>query len=459
MFYQNRMQVLFKLRRNYRPSKRGKPKPAEVALYARITVNTYTADISTNVKVNPKHWNQAKQKVADAAPTADLDNQLLERMKVKLKKAFNLLDQDDVHVTAQQVLEVYRGQKRVRYTIQTMLERLLKQHEERISDDPDELATSKDVISGDTYEAYQKYTNNILEYLVDSKQTRVYIDEIDEAWLNEFKAWGHRRFNKANYLSKHMDYLKKLLRFAVLKKAVRNNSIAFFKIERHEPDPDDNVFLYLDELEKVQTFDFTKLAIPPARAARFDRIRDAYIFMAYIGTHFGEYSRFVKSPEKYLKMLEGQTFIRMKRTKTKQSQITHLKPINFQLAAKYGGWDKLPICSRTQFNDGLTLISAYLELGKHITTKSARKTFADHALNENTTARMMGLASTQYIKHYGNIDERRLMKVLGLPSTATSEPTESEQKILQADQELIDGKGIRFTLEELAAFVEQNSPK
>ncbi|QIP14700.1 hypothetical protein G8759_19825 [Spirosoma aureum] len=425
MFYQNRMQVLFKLRRNYRPSKRGKPKPAEVALYARITVNTYTADISTNVKVNPRHWNQAKQKVTDAAPTADLDNQLLERMKVKLKKAFNLLDQDDVHVTAQQVLEVYRGQKRVRYTIQTMLERLLKQHEERISDDPDELATSKDVISGDTYEAYQKYTNNILDYLVDSKQTRAYIDEIDEAWLNEFKAWGQRKF-AINYLGKHLYYIKSLLDYAVLKKAVRSNSIKPYKVEKDEPDPDDMVFLYPDELALLQTFNFHSLSIKPERAVRLERLRDAYIFMQQIGTHHAEYKQFVAAPSSYLRVVSGVSFIRMKRKKTKKYLIAPLKPINFSLAEKYGGFDKLPTCSLTQFNDGLTLISAYLGFHKTLTTKSARKTFADHNLNEHatdvhTTARMMGLSSIEYLKHYAHIDERRMIREMNLQPDPVSE--------------------------------------
>lgn len=105
------MQILFKLRRNTRQKKTGKPKPTDVAIYARITVNGQTADISTNIKINPKSWNQAKQKVSDSAPTADQDNETLDRIKVRLKKAFNLLDQDDTDLTPTQVLELYRGKK------------------------------------------------------------------------------------------------------------------------------------------------------------------------------------------------------------------------------------------------------------------------------------------------------------------------------------------------------------
>lgn len=448
MFYLNRMQVLFKLRRNYRESKRGKPKPVECAIYARITVNKETADISTNVKVNPKFWNQQKQKVTDASPTADQDNQILDRIKVKLKKAFNLLDQDDVHVSALQVLEVYRGHKQARTSIKAMLERLLASHEERVSDDLDELANNKELITGETYESYEDYTNNILEYLVDSKQTRSFIDEIDESWLNEFKVWGQSKYS-TNYLAKHLYYIKSLVDFALLKKAVRSNPIKPYKIERDEPDPDDLVFLYPDELEKLQNFNFHSIGLKPDRAARLDRLRDAYLFMLQIGTHHVEYKRFVANPDSYLRVVKGVTFIRMKRQKTKKYLIAPLTSINLSLAEKYGGFDKLPTCSLTQFNDGLTLISAYLGLNKVLTTKSARKTFADHNLNESstdihTTARMMGLSSIEYLKHYAHIDERRMIKEMNLLKVVESEIVEEK------------AESPRLTIEEFLAFIEKN---
>ncbi|WP_080056703.1 phage integrase SAM-like domain-containing protein [Spirosoma aerolatum] len=417
MFHLNRMQILFKLRRNYRESKKGKPKPVEVAIYARITVNGQTADTSTNIKINPKYWNQAKQRVTDAAPTADQDNETLDRIKVRLKKAFNLLDQDDAELTPGQVLELYRGKKRVRYSISQVIRKFMEDQKDRISDDPDELAT-KGFITQDTYETNDRYNNNILEYLGDSKQERAFIEEIDEAWLNDFKKWGNKRF-ATNYLAKHLYHIKRLVDFAVLKKYTRTNPIAPYKIDTEEPDPDELVFLSPEELRKLQTFDFSTLPIKQARIERLDRVRDAFLFMQAIGTHLGEYNRFVSNPDQSIKITDGIWFVKKKRQKTKKYMIAPLKPICFELATKYGGFSKLPTYSRTQFNDGLTLISAYLGFDKELTSKAARKTFADHNLNEeatdvNTTAKMMGLSSTQYLKHYGHIDERRMIRELGL---------------------------------------------
>ncbi|OJW76285.1 phage integrase SAM-like domain-containing protein [Spirosoma sp. 48-14] len=418
------MQILFKLRRNYRKSKKGKPKPTDVAIYARITVNGRTADQTTGVKVHPKFWNQTKQKISDGWPTADQDNELLDRIRVNLKKAFNRLDQDDTQLQATQVLDVYRGKSQERCTLQTLMNRFIEYEKNQVSSDPVKLAT-KEFITHDTYKTNVKYCKNISAYLLDSKQPRAYVDEIDESWLISFRNWGSKRY-KVNYLAKHLAHIKRLVSFAVLKKIIPSNPIAPYKIYTEEPDPDDRVFLYPEELERLTTFDFQSLNLKPERANRLERVRDAFVFMEAIGTHLGEYTRFVADPKSALTEREGIWFLKKKRSKTRKYFTVHLKPINFELAAKYGGFDKLPVYSRTQFNDALTIISALLGFDKQLTSKAARKTFADSHLNESTTdlhvtARMMGLSSIQHLGNYASIDERRIIRELGLKPQVVQE--------------------------------------
>lgn len=67
------------------------------------------------------------------------------------------------------------------------------------------------------------------------------------------------------------------------------------------------------------------------------------------------------------------------------------------------------------------------QIPKNLTTKAARKTFADLAINEeeldlDTVARMMGLSSTQYIRRYARIDERRILKKKGLLERQPTNP-------------------------------------
>ena len=85
----------------------------------------------------------------------------------------------------------------------------------------------------------------------------------------------------------------------------------------------------------------------------------------------------------------------------------------------------LPTSNLAEFNQHLKIIAALAGINKNLSSKAARKTFADQHINENetdldTVAKMMGLSSTAYIERYGRIDERRIIKKMGLVGRAKS---------------------------------------
>lgn len=77
----------------------------------------------------------------------------------------------------------------------------------------------------------------------------------------------------------------------------------------------------------------------------------------------------------------------------------------------------LPVKSNQKRNDTLKFIALYVELPYNLSTKIARKTFADLALNEmliaaDDVATMLGLTSTKRLKHYVRPRRQRLSKLL-----------------------------------------------
>ncbi len=76
---------------------------------------------------------------------------------------------------------------------------------------------------------------------------------------------------------------------------------------------------------------------------------------------------------------------------------------------------KLPTKSNQKRNAALKLVAMYVGIPLVLTTKVARKTFCDLALNEmmmtqEDVAACLGLTSTRFLRNYGRTREKRLMK-------------------------------------------------
>jgi len=134
---------------------------------------------------------------------------------------------------------------------------------------------------------------------------------------------------------------------------------------------------------------------------------------------------FVENPSKYVYVVFGVRFYKKRRKKTKQWALVPISERLKRLEKKYGSLSKLPRPSLNDVNSHLKLIAAAVGIEKALSSKSARKTFADFHINEfknqneqrlmrDDVAAMMGLSSTRYLNRYGRIDERRLIKAMGL---------------------------------------------
>ncbi len=382
-------------------------------LYARILVNSEAAtDFSTGITLLPDHWDQRGQQAKPDCPNADLVNQKLARIKFKIDKIWGEFDMRDEVISAHDLKRMYLSGSHKPVTLAELLNEHLAELKSRVAVKP----KGRQIVE-ETYNVYGRYTGNLLRYLNENKLTGLTAHLVDSDRMSQIEDWLHRQYAPA-YAAKQAEYLKTTMTFGVRKKLLRLNPVATYGVTQDDSPPD-LVFLVPDEIDRLRNTDFHGLPHYRTLANRLDRVRDAFLAMLAIGQHYTEYKAFVANPDQFLTQTEGILFFKKQRQKTGVWALAPVTADLERLIEKYGGARNLPILSNTKMNDYLKTVAAACGIDKNLTTKAARKTFADNHLNEqltdaDTTARMMGLTSTAYLKHYGQTDERRLIKKLKL---------------------------------------------
>ncbi|PWJ54245.1 hypothetical protein CLV98_1183 [Dyadobacter jejuensis] len=180
----------------------------------------------------------------------------------------------------------------------------------------------------------------------------------------------------------------------------------------------DTTHLSILQLEKLYSFDFYELEkrglITEQTAQMLSHERNAFVFNCFTGMHHCDYS----SKEFNIEPYSGCLFLRGRRKKTKKPfSIMLLEPAVNILKLYNNSLKELPTKSNQKRNTTLKLIAMYVGIPLRLTTKIARKTFCDIALNEmmmtqDDVAACLGLTSTKYLKNYGRVREKRLIKTM-----------------------------------------------
>ncbi len=84
-------------------------KNGEAPIYLRITVNGERRQMSVNRSVDPKLWNQDKGLMKGNSNSANDLNDDLEHWRQKIYKCKRILEDENLHVTAQAIIEIFQG--------------------------------------------------------------------------------------------------------------------------------------------------------------------------------------------------------------------------------------------------------------------------------------------------------------------------------------------------------------
>lgn len=243
---------------------------------------------------------------------------------------------------------------------------------------------------------YQIRFNSIIDYV---GPTGLLIKDVDYCFIEELRIYYNNKGYDMTHTSRNIELIKNAMNYAVLMKFLDHNPIASVKSRRSKPK--EVVHLEISEVKALISY-----------TGKHQIAKDLYILQAFTGLSYGDLWSF--------KVITNDTgdWITGNRCKTGKEYWIPLEPEAKKVIDKYKTTPKIKNCD---YNLQIKLIALVLNIDKHLTTHTARKTFAtlmyERGWSLESIADMMGITVIVLITHYVKKSRRRI---------------ENEQKIRQA---------------------------
>ena len=381
------------------------------SIQCRITIDNLSTEIgTTRINCLKTLWNADSQQLTGRDDNTVKNNRRLSEIANNLSRLYDVLLTKYDFVTPKLVKEHYSGNKQLRYSIKEISDAFLAHREHQVA---------QRTITESTFKVNENYSRHILDYVKSLDITKPI--QIQNSFVSDLFDWMlYEDRSKERFARKVSAYSKQMLRWGIKKKmspqlpALHEDMPGIADSEDYL----DTTHLTIPQIDHLYKFDFYKFAnqglIERETAETLSEERDAFIFNCFTGMHHCDYSR----KEFNIETFKGALFLKGKRKKTKKPfSIKLLEPAVNIMKSYNNNLKELPTKSNQKRNGTLKQIAIYAGIPLKLTTKVARKTFCDLALNEmlmsaDDVAACLGLSSTRYLKNYGRIREKRLMKVM-----------------------------------------------
>jgi len=210
-----------------------------------------------------------------------------------------------------------------------------------------------------------------------------------------------------NTAMKYIKILKQVIKMSVENGWLASNPLSGFKCTYEEPERDR---LTMEELMIIYNKDLD--------LERLIEVRDIYLFCCFTG--FAYLDVHDLTAENIIIGIDGEKWISKNRTKTKSPERVSLLPIALDIIEKYKNnrycvlHNKLlPVNSNQRFNSYLKELACICGINKHLTTHTARHTFATTVTLENdvpleTVSQMLGHRSIRTTQIYAKITQKKI---------------------------------------------------
>ncbi|MDW3197466.1 MAG: site-specific integrase [Cytophagales bacterium] len=380
-------------------SNRISKKTGEAPIMARITVNGKRAEISTGKKVIPEKWNVSAGRVRGTGEQARIINRHLDKMRVKLDKIHDRLQEEDQFISAQSIKNIYLGKTNKQHSL---LE-LFRHHNSQMK-----AQLGKEYSQG-TLERYETTLKHLERFIKHQYQRDDYmLRELKYAFIADFEFYlksvkniGH------NTTMKYLSYFKKIVFLALKNEWIERDPFARFEMTLKEVKKG---YLTKEELSDLYQKEF--------QVERLEQVRDIFLFCCYTGLAYADVKKL--TPEHISKGLDGEYWIFVERTKTGSSSNVPLLPQASELMEKYQDHPEtvnsghlLPVISNQKMNAYLKEIANLCGITKNITFHMARHTFATTVTLSNgvaieTVGNMLGHKNLKTTQVYAKVVQEKV---------------------------------------------------
>ncbi|WP_460944491.1 phage integrase SAM-like domain-containing protein [Spirosoma daeguense] len=389
----------------------------------RVTYNTERDALgSTHIECYKSQWDAENQTFKGKSVWAQEQNKKLKLLEQRIEKLIEDLEKNNEVVTLSLIKNHFCNKKRLRggqvdsksgrnvYSLVELCTAYCIYQEKR---------NKLKKITKSTLVVQSNYAANVADYLRAKRQDKLPAANLKHEFMDDLAIYLAEREKFADsHIENHLKYIKQVLKWADSRGMIVKNPLATYRVESCEEEPD-TTHLTIEQLQKLIDFDFFALAnakkINLSMATALDKERDAFVFNCFTGMHHCDYT----SKEFQIETdTQGNCWLTGYRLKTKKQFFLKLLEPAVALLEKYdGNLENLPAKSNQKRNDSLKVIAAFVDLPMNLSTKIARKTFADMALNEmlipaDDVATMLGLVDTTRLKHYARPRRNRIAKLL-----------------------------------------------
>lgn len=220
----------------------------------------------------------------------------------------------------------------------------------------------------------------------------VHFEDLTYGNIADFDLYLRKTINSQPTIYKRHQTLKRVIVEANKRKITDLNPYDEFTYKKGKSA--DPTSLGFEELSLFEAYN------PPTKTLQ--RIKDMYLFQCYTGLAYTDMQSFTKAD---LVKHEDMILINTSRNKTDVNCIAIFTEEAEKIAKKYDY--NLPKMSNSNYNQYLKIVAAGAGITKHITTHTARHTFAMHLLNKGLNimvlSKAMGHTNTRQTERYARL--------------------------------------------------------
>lgn len=368
-------------------------KNGNLPIYGRITVNGQRAEISTKFDVDETEWDASRGMAIGHTKKAKDINSNLELIKLKIREHKILMQQSNEPITASSLKNRYLG---IDHGAQTILS-IFKEHNEKC------VALMNVDFAPGTVERYTTVYKHIEDFIkVKYKKNDLSLNEITPMFISNFEFYlKTSRGCSHNSTVKYIKNFKKIVRIALANGWMKSDP--FITIKYHL-DEVDMAYLTEDELQKLLNHRF--------KNERLENVKNIYLFCCFTGLAFIDVKSLMQDD---IELKNGQYWMKKKRQKTKNWCIVPLLEPAVMLMEQYKSHPVclekrcvLPVLSNQKMNAYLKEIADICGINKHLSTHTARHTFATtvtlaNQVSMEVVSKMLGHSSINMTKRYARV--------------------------------------------------------
>lgn len=378
----NTIRVLFWFRK-----KQGKDKDKGV-IYCRVTLNGKRIEIcSTEQFCNEKDWNAENQKFRTSLPSYLQANIILNNIEKDILNIYLSYENQKKKLSCDLLKAIYKEKIKQNPSFNELLKAFLTERRQ--------LSMSSKISYKNKCKIFQTFCKSI--HLPDIETF-----EITPRLMNRFFAYCIEEGYSDTYAGKAKQVIKTVLSWAYEHEKITDNPLGDYiiKLDRKV----NTEHLTLQELQKIIDYQFDE---------SLQQVADCFVFCCLTGLEYSGIQSL--NIRKHIIIVDNRMCLEAERLKTGVQRFVPLSPLAVTLVEKYRKKNIFPVHCNQFMNKALKIVALHVGINKRLYWHIARKTFADHCLNENgmsveATVTAMGQSNLDSIKPYARLDRRRVLK-------------------------------------------------